>query len=261
MLRRSYTAKPPLGALINRGHPLAQRLVGYWLFNEGGGLYTFDSSGRNNKGTLTNGPLWVPGRIGPVLYFDGVDDYVNVTAPHFSASSLTISAWIKRNGTQSSWSGIVFSRGGFLPATGFCFGTGHELRYTWKNDPATYGFDSGLVVPDNTWSFVVMVVEPTKATLYLNNNSAVNTLAHLAIDDWDSDIRIGDDSYGTRYFKGLIDDVRIYNRVLRPEEIQWLYTDPYAMFEQPRRGKWFYVEAGGLSISIIETLAFAEALD
>ncbi len=74
-----WIQKPPLGTPINWGHPLAQGLVGCWLMNEGGGLYAFDSSGRNNKGALTNLPLWYPGKSGTALSFDGSYDHVDTT--------------------------------------------------------------------------------------------------------------------------------------------------------------------------------------
>ena len=45
-------AKPPLGAELRADHPLAQNLVGFWLFNEGGGTGFTDLTGHNH-GTYT----------------------------------------------------------------------------------------------------------------------------------------------------------------------------------------------------------------
>ena len=52
------TLKPPLGARLIPGHPLANGLVGCWLMNEGSGNKVYDLSGNGNSGTLTNGPEW-----------------------------------------------------------------------------------------------------------------------------------------------------------------------------------------------------------
>ena len=45
------------------------------------------------------------------------------------------------------WAGIAFSRAAGTTA-GLNFGLANELRCTWNNDGATYGWDSGLIVPD-----------------------------------------------------------------------------------------------------------------
>ena len=55
-------------------------LVGWWWFDDGVGTTAADSSGYKNNGTLTNGPMWVAGKFGKAMQFDGVDDYV--TVPH-----------------------------------------------------------------------------------------------------------------------------------------------------------------------------------
>ena len=46
--------------------------VGWWPIWEGAGGKCLDTSGKNNHGTLANGPVWADG-----LKFDGTDDYVN----------------------------------------------------------------------------------------------------------------------------------------------------------------------------------------
>ncbi len=40
-------------------------------------LRAADSSGNGNNGTLTNGPVWVDGKYGKALQFDGVNDCVD----------------------------------------------------------------------------------------------------------------------------------------------------------------------------------------
>ena len=46
-------------------------VVGIWLFDEAGGDAVMDSSGNNNHGTIVNAPIWVDGRFGSALAFDG----------------------------------------------------------------------------------------------------------------------------------------------------------------------------------------------
>lgn len=81
----SGISKPMLGTPLNLAHPLAQGLVGCWLFNEGSGNKVYDLSGNNNHGTLsgfsdpptaTSG--WCAGPHGGALRFDGSDDYGSI---------------------------------------------------------------------------------------------------------------------------------------------------------------------------------------
>src|SRR5690606_25720003 len=95
-----------------------------------------------------------------------------------------------------------------------------ELRYTWNNSAWTW--NSGLAVPDNQWTFVALVVEPTKATIYMNAGaglvSATNEANH-APEEFDGTLCFGQDSLGSRFFNGTMDEVAIFDRALTPAEI------------------------------------------
>src|SRR5574343_311722 len=88
-------------------------LVGYWKFDDASGTTAIDSSGYNNTGTLTNGPLWKTEsdcKRGGCLYFDGVNDYVDAgTNSSILPNSWTVLAWIKINNIKSSQSIIAFA--------------------------------------------------------------------------------------------------------------------------------------------------------
>ena len=135
-------------------------------------------------------------------------------------NDITYTAWI--NGWKEvDWAGIVYSRG---YAAGMHFGTNDTLHYTWNwNSGATYNWNGGPVIPQNEWAFVALTIEPDKATAYVYSSSyglqsGVNAIAHIAQDT--SGVKIGwDPQDETRYFNGMIDDVRIYNYALGPVEI------------------------------------------
>src|SRR3990167_11398888 len=90
--------KPPAGASVDWSHSLSRELVGFWLFNENGGLRAFDIA-RKNDGILTGGPTWVSGNFGPALSFDGSNDYVlvNDNSALDVTGALTASVWFKMN--------------------------------------------------------------------------------------------------------------------------------------------------------------------
>jgi hypothetical protein len=114
---------------------------------------------------------------------------------------------------------------------GFGYANG-AIGYTWNNNSAaTYGFNSGLIPPTNIWSFVALVVEPARATVYMLNDSgmssATNVLAHNS-DVFGNNWQIGRDNNanaddGSRTFIGDIDEVAVFTYSMTPTQIQNLY--------------------------------------
>ncbi|MEI6409622.1 MAG: LamG-like jellyroll fold domain-containing protein, partial [Bacteroidota bacterium] len=99
---------------------------------------------------------------------------------------------------------------------GMSLRTNNELRYHWNDNG--YNFSSGLLLPDNQWSHVALVVTPTGVTLYLNGKAATNEGAQ-PLEAFDAPIQVGYDN-GSRYFKGLVDEVCVYERALTQEEVR-----------------------------------------
>ena len=146
-------------------------------------------------------------------------DYAGIPALNLYSNTVTFTAWIKRDGEQNPWAGLVFSRSGNTVG-GLNLGENNELRYHWNE--SQWWWNSGLTVPNQEWTYVALVVEPDKATLYLNGEAAVNNVAHTA-EEFDGALRLGADAHsGPRRFKGLMDEVCIWNRALSQEEIRAL---------------------------------------
>lgn len=71
-------------------------VVGLWLFDEADGSDALDSSGNNNHGTIVNAPIWVDGRFGSALAFDGVGNCVNTNKKLLNGvREFTVVAWVK----------------------------------------------------------------------------------------------------------------------------------------------------------------------
>ncbi len=146
-------------------------------------------------------------------------DYAKSLHPlAITTNTFTISAWIKRDGDQPSYAGIVFARGS--SSAGLNFKAGNELGFHWSNDQ--WGWGSGLIVPDDEWVHVAMAVGPTQTSLFLNGIEAVNT-ADPAAHTFDSPIVFGaDEPWGSRRFRGEMDEIALYDRTLDQTEIREL---------------------------------------
>ncbi|MCC6282636.1 MAG: hypothetical protein IT262_18680, partial [Saprospiraceae bacterium] len=133
------------------------------------------------------------------------------TATKLNSNHVTLMAWVKPGVTHTGTSGVLFFRGG-TTVCGIHLENNNRLAYHW--DDGFYGYNSNLFLPVNQWSHIAMVVEPTKTTLYLNGRPAVSSGTHPA-EAFDAPFTIGrDPSSSSRTFKGLIDEVCLYNRSL-----------------------------------------------
>ena len=189
---------------------------------------------------------WRPGegKIGGALHFAGGgspdlswEPLENVAIPPLNlwepdANGVTISAWIKPEGEQYDFSGIVFCRdgpeGSYGPGDtcgGLSITNSNGLKYHWHDE--YWNFNPNLTAPDETWSFVALVVTPIDGTIWLDDGTglkipAVNMGTH-EVEAFAGITRIGEDEKDEpRHFKGLIDDVRIYRYALDQSQIEQL---------------------------------------
>ena len=211
--------------------PPTNGLVGYWAFDEGSGTTATDGSGNGRTGSLQYGPTWAASgacRVGGCLSFDGVDDYVRVAdvAALRLTGDLTISAWIKPTGARSLQS-IVSKRyeyelGPVSDAAPYALG--------WSHKDASGAFVSGNLTSSteaDQWQHVVLVRNGSTRQMrgYKNGVLALSSTYSAPPGTSSYALNIGRNPGSIQRFRGWIDEVRIYNRVLSEAEIQELFTD------------------------------------
>jgi hypothetical protein len=204
-------------------------LVGWWKFDETSGTVAYDSSGNGNNGNLANGPTWVTGKIGGALSFDGVDDYFEVSSRTWGIDNLlSLSLWYK---IESTTSGTAFSLGSspYDNETLLLFSS--NIKFYHHKSGGNYALlqaSSQL----SLWSHFVGLFYNGFASdqmkLFVNGNSvdaeySTSGSPALLSDIENRKLRIGRRVDNSGFYKGLIDDVRIYNRALSATEVQALY--------------------------------------
>jgi hypothetical protein len=213
-------------------------LVLSYHFNEGSGTIAYDSSGNNNHGILYSGsnvcsnpptsgcPTWVDGKFGKALQFDGIDDYVLL--PRVVQDDFTITFWFKSTqvaGGESQWwqgMGLVDAEvSGVVNDFGISLGNGKILFGTGNPDVT---IKSGFVA-DGKWHFVAARrIRATGAlSLFIDGSLVATGIGGTQSLTASPYIRIGSLQTNTNFFKGIIDEVRIYNRALSDDEILALY--------------------------------------
>jgi hypothetical protein len=210
-------------------------LAGWWKLDEGAGLTAVDSSGHGNHGTLMGDPQWVMGYDGDALEFDGLGDYVEV--PHDVSltvdTEVTVMAWInaeRHNSASGNWQGILAKSSNPRSYSFYTFVEG-TLHFSTTHDGAHVGSNSTGVVPLNEWVHVAASMTAGGQHLYYINGEPAGEATAAATLPGTADtstVRIGMTNEGGNGFLGMIDDPRIYNKVLTSDEIkQIMRGDPF----------------------------------
>jgi len=207
---------PPVAAGYVATYNVVQNpsLVAAYGFNEGAGSVLTDRTGKNN-GTIS-GAKWVPGRYGSALSFNGTSDIVNITeSPSLHlTTAFTLEAWVNP-AALSGWQDVIYKGNDnyFLDTSGASAAGGAS---TTSSSSAIGG--GGLAV--NTWSHVAVTYDGTTLRIYVNGVLANSAAVTGALASSNYPLTIGGDTLYAQYFRGIIDEVRIYNRALTQTEIQ-----------------------------------------
>ena len=187
-----------------------------------------------NNGTL-NGPIWRPsdGQIGGALEFDGIVDYVEVpdNKSFDITNEISVTAWINPVDV-ADWRTII-SKYAHTPA--------------WRKDlywllyggnigvslagPSGIGGDDwipNVPIESGIWAHVALSYDGAAMKMYKNGiNVATNSISgDLLLGDSASNesFYIGQNTEWGEFFDGLLDDVRIYDRTLTPDQVKDLFN-------------------------------------
>jgi hypothetical protein len=187
-------------------------LIAHWKLDETGGDIAYDSNGKYHAAVIGD-PTWQreSGQIDGALEFDGVDDYL--AAPFILdpvKQPFSAFAWIK--GGQPGQS-IISQQGGFgvwlsVDSTG-ALATG----LTFPMPAVT----SDVVVTDDQWHRVGLVSDGSGMSLYVDDVEVARTpTSPILPANGDLQIGAGKNLEPDVFWEGLIDDVRVYDRVVVP---------------------------------------------
>ncbi len=214
-------------------------LIAWWSCDEGAGDVVADISGNGHDGTFVNGPAaWVDGIHGSAIELVA-PTLIEIPPINMNLTEATMAGWIKPNGPQTDWASFIMTRG---VATGFNI-LGYQLAYHWNDTSDSWSYRGGDMIADNDWTFCAVVIEPDKATFYVNGVAgSVNTINH-GPNNWNANIYLGGDftyAANARKMNGALDDVSLWSRALTADEImavmKGLVAYPTASGPDPRDG-------------------------
>jgi hypothetical protein len=209
-------------AMFTATTPAGTDLVAAYSFNEGSGTTVADASGKGHTGTITGARWTSAGKYGSALNFDGRNDVVTINDSSLLdlTNGLTVSAWVYPTTSSGTRTVVLKERSG-----GMAYGLyANDSTSRPAGQVNTGGNDAGAVganaLPLNTWSHLATSYDGTALTLFVNGVQVGSRALSGAIVTSTGMLRIGGNGVWGQYFKGRIDEVRIYGRPLTGAEIQ-----------------------------------------
>jgi hypothetical protein len=227
----------------SQNNKLTDGLIGMWSFNgpDISGTTVFDRSSQGNNGTLVNGPVVTIGKVGQAIDLSGSTQrvFVGTQSSLDNNNTLTWTAWARAEGNPNNNYGPVFEKGN---------GSNERKKFQFsQSDPgstmnavsATFFASTTNAVSQsvngtyslNEWAFwtvtyddngdrKIRIYKNAEEVTYLTQQAAVGALT----DDASQFFIIGGQPPSGFYsFNGVLDEARVYNRVLTAAEIKRMY--------------------------------------
>jgi Concanavalin A-like lectin/glucanases superfamily len=218
-------AAPPVDA--PPASTLTSGLISRWKLDEATGNATDDSAG-NNNGTL-NGPTRVAGGFPAALYanprslrFDGDDDFVAVGTANLPANNRpqSVTYWFNVQTVPDDSRICVSLTDGVADGSRLKLGFRNNQVAAWKSGGGDSLAQAGTVAAG--WHHYAYTFDGTNHVIYVDGVRRGNST--IAPDPGAvGNARLGAGFDNAENFTGQLDEVRVYNRPLRPEEVTALF--------------------------------------
>jgi len=235
------------GTGFSHSFDLTTGLVAYYPFNGN----TLDESGNGNHGVINGGVTFVADRFGnanSACSFNGTNGYINVAnGAAFTFQDFTISVFIKPSPSSTPYEGIIDrSHAASNPGNGdgknwvIQRNIAQNSFYLYYNS-TVFQESSPFPVNYNAWNHLIIIKNGVNIKVYRDGNLVVNeNKATANISYTNLPLLIGAVANESRYFDGLIDDIKIYGRALAENEVINLIQQeslPYT-YSPETVGKW-----------------------
>ncbi|MEO5915160.1 MAG: LamG-like jellyroll fold domain-containing protein [Luteolibacter sp.] len=182
-----------------------------------------DRTGAFN-GTAVGSPVYAAGQVGRSIAFDGVDDTVTLPAGVANTADITIATKFMWDG-GNQWQRVFdFGKGN---TTQYFFLTprsgGETMRFGIVNGGGEQQLNT-TVPATGTWVHVVVTLIGNTGTMYVNGTQAATGTINIDPSAFNPTVNyIGDSQWAADpFFKGRVDDLRIYHRGLSVFEVTTL---------------------------------------
>ncbi|MBM4225487.1 MAG: hypothetical protein FJ167_12080, partial [Gammaproteobacteria bacterium] len=178
------------------------------------------------------------GKSNSAFAFDGINDYISIGGPREDLATITVCAWIKL--ASNSPVGTIYSDTSVANHNDFIVAANSDtIRIRADKSGATLGSVQPWSAGSGRWRHLVFAMGATNSVIYLDGVPVVDVAGSGSNVGFHTDVWIGAEYYhtGRDYFRGALDEIRIYNRALSANEVTALYASeappPPAITAQP----------------------------
>lgn len=211
----------------NTAPPPPNGLVAAYAFEEGNGTTTTDATGNGQNGTIVSATWTTAGKYGNALSFNGAFSYVTVSDSNLLdlTTGMTLSAWIYPTTiNQGEWRNVIIKErtGGEVYNLYANIDTNKPAVFVVGSSAPSTPVDAQGTTPIrlNAWSYLTATYDGVTLKLYVDGVLMGSRTLSGNLLTSTGPLRIGGNSIWTEFFKGNIDEVRVYNRALSQAEIQ-----------------------------------------
>lgn len=159
------------------------------------------------------------------LSFNGTTDYINLgnikELGFGGVQNYTMAAWVK----PEAGGGTIFSKWNFDVMAGWFMVIADNMTVSSYRHIHPWGTSTEDTVTPNSWQHILVEFDGENLSIYLNGVLSKSRKYNQHYNDQQTDILIGalhNNHEVTRYFSGVIDDVRVWSRTLTAEEKDFL---------------------------------------
>ncbi|MEF3691687.1 MAG: DUF2341 domain-containing protein [Candidatus Moraniibacteriota bacterium] len=239
--RAASRAAEGVGVSIgDKASDLSDGLVGYWKMDEttwnGTANEVRDASGNGNHGRAGGGLVPSVGKFGNGGVYNQTDGQSVRVSPNSAIdlntnNQISVSAWVKVASLSGDWA-IVYAKNSSNTSLGefqYMMGldSSNRLSFIIGQSALIYNNAYGSVPELDRWYFLTGTVKDNQVNLYVDGvlvKAVPLTVApEIMSVAYHEGLHIGAES-SSKNWHGSIDETRIYNRALSPDEVQQLYN-------------------------------------
>ena len=250
-IKQDYNSRGSLnGSSVNLGvqsstaPSLNSKLVAYYKFDEGTGTTTKSSTNPTSSISLgsTNPPTWITGKFNKALSFNtnSVAYYASAytsSLEYTGASNLSFSVWINPSNNETDGGQIISKpwNGSGVYNYYLFYNSDHTLR-VYINGATSYSITTTNTIAPNQWHHIVFTLDNNQnINIYIDgklSKTGTGNISSWSVTNLNVPLTIGCIYPYTNYcnagtsmaFNGLIDEVKIYNTALTPDEVKQDYN-------------------------------------
>jgi hypothetical protein len=203
--------------------------IAAYSFDAGEGAVAEDITGNKHEGTIEGATWTANGKYGKALSFDGENDCVQVpdSAELQLSEEFTLEAWVRPDHEQEFVPIFYKEAEGFYSYSLYLgvFEKGALEGFVTDEEPGWAEVSSHEPLPSKTWTHVAFTSDGAHLRLYVNGE-LVDQGSARDVKESEGPLYLGCFPGSEQFFKGKIDEVRIYDRALDGQEVRPDVTPP-----------------------------------